>query len=419
MSDKIKCPKCGAQIDINEIVEQNLKQEFNAKFLGLKTEFDKKSAKLDEKLATFDENFKNAVAAEIAKQTQILNAKNAQDAKILEQSLKAKIEAENLAKNEILKRELNEKSQKINELNKIAAENEVLKRQNSEIETKIQLESEKKINEILNVEREKISKQISEKNELKMREKDEQIGSMQKQILELSRKAEIGSQQAQGEVQEIAIEDILKEKFRYDEIIPVPKGVNGADCEQIIIADDFSKCGKILYESKRTQSFGGDWIEKFKKDMTEAKADAGILVTKTLPKGVSNINFIEGVWVCSFSDFKWLCEVVRQNLIEINYVKKAGQNVDTKMGLVYNYLISNEFRAQMENIVHAFIDLQDSLTKEQNAMKKIWKSRELSIEKARDNAIAMHAKLRNIAGAEISDIDEISLENVVAIENKE
>lgn len=419
MSEKIKCPKCGAQIDINEIVEQNLKQEFNVKFLGLKTEFDKKSAKLDEKLATFDENFKNAVAAEIAKQTQILNAKNAQDAKNLEQSLKAKIEAENLAKNEILQRELHEKSQKINELNKIAAENEVLKRQNSEIETKIQLESEKKINEILNVEKEKISKQISEENELKMREKDEQISSMQKQIFELSRKAEIGSQQAQGEVQEIAIEDILKEKFRYDEIIPVPKGVNGADCEQIIIADDFSKCGKILYESKRTQSFGGDWIEKFKKDMTEAKADAGILVTKTLPKGVSNINFIEGVWVCSFSDFKWLCEVVRQNLIEINYVKKAGQNVETKMGLVYNYLISNEFRAQMENIVHAFIDLQNSLTKEQNAMKKIWKSRELSIEKARDNAIAMHAKLRNIAGAEISDIDEISLENVVAIENKE
>ena len=412
MSEKIKCPKCGAQIDINEIVEQNLKQEFNAKFLALKAKFDEKSAK-------FDENFKNAVAAEIAKQTQILNAKNAQDVKILEQSLKAKIEAENLAKNEILKRELNKKSQKINELNKIAAENEVLKRQNSEIETKIQLESEKKINEILNVEKEKISKQISEENELKMREKDEQISSMQKQIFELSRKAEIGSQQAQGEVQEIAIEDILKEKFRYDEIIPVPKGVNGADCEQIIIADDFSKCGKILYESKRTQSFGGDWIEKFKKDMTEAKADAGILVTKTLPKGVSNINFIEGVWVCSFSDFKWLCEVVRQNLIEINYVKKAGQNVETKMGLVYNYLISNEFRAQMENIVHAFIDLQDSLTKEQNAMKKIWKSRELSIEKARDNAIAMHAKLRNIAGAEISDIDEISLENVVAIENKE
>lgn len=412
MSEKIKCPKCGAQIDINEIVEQNLKQEFNAKFLALKAKFDEKSAK-------FDENFKNAVAAEIAKQTQILNAKNAQDAKNLEQSLKAKIEAENLAKNEILKRELNEKSQKINELNKIAAENEVLKRQNSEIETKIQLESEKKINEILNVEREKISKQISEENELKMREKDEQISSMQKQIFELSRKAEIGSQQAQGEVQEIAIEDILKEKFRYDEIIPVPKGVNGADCEQIIIADDFSKCGKILYESKRTQSFGGDWIEKFKKDMTEAKADVGILVTKTLPKGISNINFIEGVWVCSFSDFKWLCEVVRQNLIEINYVKKAGQNVETKMGLVYNYLISNEFRAQMENIVHAFIDLQDSLTKEQNAMKKIWKSRELSIEKARDNAIAMHAKLRNIAGAEISDIDEISLENVVEIENKE
>lgn len=318
MSEKIKCPKCGAQIDINEIVEQNLKQEFNAKFLALKAKFDEKSAK-------FDENFKNAVAAEITKQTQILNAKNAQDAKNLEQSLKAKIEAENLAKNEILKRELNEKSQKINELNKIAAENEVLKRQNSEIETKIQLESEKKINEILNVEKEKISKQISEENELKMREKDEQISSMQKQIFELSRKAEIGSQQAQGEVQEIAIEDILKEKFRYDEIIPVPKGVNGADCEQIIIADDFSKCGKILYESKRTQSFGGDWIEKFKKDMTEAKADAGILVTKTLPKGVSNINFIEGVWVCSFSDFKWLCEVVRQNLIEINYVKKPAK----------------------------------------------------------------------------------------------
>lgn len=414
MSEKIKCPKCGAQIDINEIVEQNLKAEYNKKFLALK-------ATLDEKERTFDENFKKSVEAEILKEKRNLELENIEKAKILEQSLKEKIEAENLAKNEILKKELDKKSQKIQELTKTQIENERLKRENSEMEAKFKLESEKKINEIINAEKDKISKQYADENELKFREKDDKIAEMQKQIAELHRRIEVGSQQAQGEVQELAIEEFLRVKFPLDTITPIGKGVNGADCEQEIMDANFGKCGKILYESKRTKNWSGEWIAKFKKDMTEARADTGILVTQVMPKDAENVALIDGVWVCSFSNFRWFSEVVRYNLIELSYAKSANQNSETKMGLLYNYLTSSEFRHQIENIVNAFIELEDNLEKEQKAMKKIWKARELSIEKARDNAVAMHMKMRSIAGAEIAEIKELDsadLENLAQIEDK-
>lgn len=288
MSEKIKCPKCGAQIDINEIVEQNLKAEYNKKFLALK-------ATLDEKERTFDENFKKSVEAEILKEKRNLELENIEKAKILEQSLKEKIEAENLAKNEILKKELDEKSQKIQELTKTQIENERLKRENSEMEAKFKLESEKKINEIINAEKDKISKQYADENELKFREKDDKIAEMQKQIAELHRRIEVGSQQAQGEAQELAIEEFLRVKFPLDTITPIGKGVNGADCEQEIMDANFGKCGKILYESKRTKNWSGEWIAKFKKDMTEARADTGILVTQVMPKDAENVALIDGV----------------------------------------------------------------------------------------------------------------------------
>lgn len=411
---EVKCPKCGSLVNVNEIVEQNLKAQYNAKFLALKD-------KLDEKERNFNENFKKSLEAEIAKEKRNLELENIEKAKILEQSLKEKIEAENLAKNEILKKELDEKSQKIQEFTKTQIENERLKRENSEMEAKFKLESEKKINEILLTEKDKISKQFADENELKFREKDDKIAEMQKQIAELHRRIEVGSQQAQGEVQELAIEDFLRAKFPLDTITPIGKGVNGADCQQFVMSENLAKCGSILYESKRAKSWSNDWIPKFKKDMTEAKADTGILVTQVMPKDVQNVALIDGVWVCPFGEFRWFSEVVRHNLIELSYAKSANQNSETKMGMLYNYLTSSEFRLQIENIVNAFIELESNLKSEQRAMKKVWKARELSIEKARDNAVAMHMKMRSIAGAEIAEIKELDsadLENLAQIEDK-
>ena len=378
----VKCPKCGNEFPINESIKEELKQEYNAKFLSIKSDFDKKINDLKQKEAKFDENLQNAVNLELQKERLSLEA-----------NLKSKFEAENKALIETLKNNLKEQSNKISELNKQTAEIEVLKRKNLELEAEYKAKMEISLNEKLKDEKEKISKQLNDENELKFKEFEKQKDDLIKQINELKRKSELTSQQLQGEVMELAIEEFLSAKFPLDEILEVKKGINGADCEHIVKNEFGIKCGKIIYESKRTKNFGSDWIAKLKDDMLQSSADIGVLVTQTMPKELNRMGLMDGIWVCSFDEFKGLCAVLRESIIKISSAKVNSQNTDLKMGLLYKYLTSNKFKMQVEMVVESFNNMQNSLIKEQNAMKKIWKEREVAIEKARDSAIDMFGEI--------------------------
>lgn len=170
---------------------------------------------------------------------------------------------------------------------------------------------------------------------------------------------------------------------------------------QIVNTSDMPACAKILYESKRTKMFSFEWISKFKADMVEVGADIGILVTETMPKDMNRLGMMEGVWVCSFSEFKSLCEVMRSTAIDIAYASKRSENRSSKMGMLYNYLTSNEFKMQVESVVMSFVSLQENLNKEKRSMERIWKERQKQIEIAQSNAISMHTNIRTIAGQDV------------------
>jgi hypothetical protein len=309
----------------------------------------------------------------------------------------------------LLKQELNEKSIKIQELNKNKAEIEKLKREKQEIESKLKAEAESILTERLEAQKQEIQKTILAQNELKLKQKDEQLRQLQQQLKIAQQKAEQGSTQLQGEVQELAIEEYLKNRFPFDLIEEVKKGVRGADCIQVVNTREMQNCGTIYYESKRTKEFQKNWVSKFKADMIDKSADIGVLVTKTLPKELNRVGLIDGVWVCTFDEFKGLSGVLRESIIKIHQAKKTQENKADKMNLLYRYLTSNEFKMQVEAIVDGFSTMQEDINKEKRAMNKIWKQREKQIEKVLENTINMYGAIKGIAGNVIGDVKSLEL----------
>lgn len=308
-----------------------------------------------------------------------------------------------------LKKELDEKSNQVKELNTAKAQIERLKRDKEEMESAIMAKAQLSLNEQLKIEKEKIQKTVDEQNELKLRQKEEQLDQLKKQLQEAQRKAEQGSQQLQGEIQELAIEEYLQNKYPFDGIEEIKKGVRGGDCIQTVHTREIQNCGKIYYESKRTKDFQRVWIEKFKADMRDKGADIGVLVTEVLPKELDRMGLIDGVWICTFEEFKGLSSVLRESVIKINQAKKSEENKTDKMSLLYSYLTSTEFTMQVEAIVEGFTQMQSDLDSEKRSMQRIWKQREKQIEKVLENTIGMYGSIKGIAGNSIGNVKALEL----------
>ncbi|PZT48903.1 hypothetical protein B6S12_00995 [Helicobacter valdiviensis] len=308
-----------------------------------------------------------------------------------------------------LSKELNEKSNQVKELNQAKLEIQKLNLEKNELESKIKLEAQQQFNTQLQLEKEKIAKDLQEQNELKFKQKEEQLEGLKKKLEEAQRKAELGSQQLQGEVQEQAIEEYLKAQFPFDNILEVKKGVRGGDCVQVVHTREMQNCGKIYYESKRTKEFQRAWIEKFKADMIEKGVDVGVMVSEVLPKELERMGLIDGVYICTFEEFKGLSHILREGIIQMHLVKKSEENKSDKMGLLYHYLTSTEFKMQIESIVEGFSQMQSDLESEKRAMQRIWKQREKQIEKVLENTIAMYGSIKGIAGNSIASVKSLEL----------
>lgn len=412
MKDSVKCPNCGFDVDVNSAFKSQVEQEFNQKLAAEKKNFEKEVEAKREQYKTHLEQL-NAKQKELEAKQAEFDARVAEALKLkqseLEAQIKIKFENENLAAVNALKTELEAKSKQVSELNLKTVEIEKLKREKDELEASIKAKSELEFSAKLQAEKERLQKEISSANELKFRQKDEQMEALKKQLSEAQRRIEQGSQQLQGEVQELAIEEWLRAKFPLDTIEEVKKGANGADCMQIVNTREVQNCGKIYYESKRTKNFSNEWIEKFRSDMRSSGADVGVLVSEARPKDMERLGLVDGVWVCSYEEFKALSFVLRNSVIELNFAKSSVQNKTGKIELLYSYLTSNEFKMRIEAIVEGFTSMQEDLIKEQNAMKRIWKSREKQIEKVRDNAIEMFGSIKGIAGNSIGEIKTLEL----------
>ena len=416
----IKCPQCGKEINVSEIIRLQLEDEYKKSYAELKAntekEYSTKISELEKEKLEFENKKKQENALFMKRLSTEISKK--------EIELKKQIEDENSNRIKLLNDELNKKSDELKDLNKTKIEIEQLKRDKEELTSKITLEKERELNEKLNAEREKMKQNLEEEkrqnsklfseeiekikqkteedNALKIKELEKKLHDVTEQANEMKRKAEQGSMQLQGEVQELAIEEILRSTFPFDEISEVPKGISGADVIQKVRNRLGQEVGKIVFESKRTKAFSNEWIQKLKSDAVLVKADICILVTEAMPDGIEKIGQKDGVWICSFNDFKGLVMVVRESLIKINEAFSSQTNKGDKMQMLYDYLLSNEFLMQVGAIVDGFSELQRGYIMERNAMERIWKQREKQLEKVMLNTNHFVGSIQGIAGNSIT-----------------
>jgi hypothetical protein len=406
---KIKCPGCDTEIDVNTILYNQLKTElqgkFNSELQAEKAIFDKNNAELIAEKEAFE--LKKQKENETFEER--LNSKLKEERTALEINIKSKINKENSEQFETLQKELNEKSEQVKELNQSKAEIEKLKREKDVEKSLAEIESQKTLTATLNIERDKIRRQEQDKNELEKKELLKQLDDQKRLTEEMKRKQEQGSMQLQGEVQELAIEEYLNANFPLDTIVEVGKGARGADCRQIINTRLKENCGSIYYESKRTKDFGKGWIEKFKNDIRDQNATIGILVSDVLPAGMDRMGLRDGVWICSYDEFKGLCFVMRENIISLDLAVSSQENKGDKMVMLYNYLTSNEFKLQVEGIIEGYTQMQKDLDTEKRSITGHWKKREVQLKKVLNNTNFMYQSLRGIAGNAIQAINILEL----------
>jgi len=413
----IKCPKCGTQIPLTEALTGQIEQSIKLRY---EAEAAEKAKELDKEKKILKQKAKELEAKGQAIDEQVAEQLKTERKKIAEVERK-KIIAEQSEQTKALEEELAEQKNKLREANK--KELELLKKQQELEQAKenIELEVQRKITE----ERKKISDEASrkaiEEQQLKMREKDDQLASMKKQIDELKRKAEVGSQEAQGEALEHELQECLERTFAYDRFQEVKKGTRGADILQIVHNTSGKECGKILWESKNTKDFQKSWIEKLKKDQQQANADIAVIMSVALPAVIDSFDMYDGVWVTDYKSLKGLATALRQGLIEVARQKLITTGQDSIKDVLYHYITGQEFIMRIRAVVEAFQRMNDELAKEKRAMTRIWNSREKQITTVIENVAGIHGSIEGLVGAQkaLPEIETLSLESIVEEEEYE
>jgi hypothetical protein len=262
------------------------------------------------------------------------------------------------------------------------------------------------------------AERIREEERMRQAELQKKLDDQSKLINEMKRKSEQGSMQLQGEIQELAIEDYLEHAFPRDLIEEVSKGKRGGDCVHVV-KDNFERvCGKILYESKRTKHFSNEWIAKLKDDMRLKQADIGVIVTEALPEGMTRFGEREGVWICTFLEFKALAYLFRHNLSRIGEIIASQENKGEKMNMIYSYVTGTEFRQKLEAAFESYHDMQEDLIKEKTMMMSQWAKREKRLLKAMENLVCLYGDVRGIAGGAVQEIKSLEMPELNLIYNQ-
>jgi hypothetical protein len=408
----ITCPNCGTEIKLTESLAAPLiaetRKQFEIKLTNQQQKFDvrefaikAKEQELENEKASLDAKIDELVKVERKK---ILDEEKRKAASLASVEIEAKT-------NEIteLQELVKQRTEKLAEAQAVQATLLKKERMLDDAKRELDLTVEKRVQENISAVREAAKAEVEGELRLKVSEREEQILSMQRQIEELRRKSEQGSQQLQGEVLELELEQALSARFPTDSIEPVAKGEFGGDVLQKVNTPTGSLAGTILWESKRTKSWSDGWLSKLRSDQRTANADISILITRALPKEIENFGQIDGVWVSAPSFSVPLAIALRQMLLEIAKSKKSAEGQQSKMELVYTYLTGPKFRHRVEAIVENFSEMQADLDREKKAMTRLWAKREMQIHNVIDSTVGMYGDLQGIAGQALQEIEGLSL----------
>ena len=408
----ITCPNCSTEIKVTESLAAPLIKATQEKYEALIADKEKSVADREADLRAqqkaiadtqkvIDEKVADALIVERA-EIVAEESRKAKEAVALEMDQNSKQLSE-------LQETLLRRNKKLEEAQKAQADLLRKERKLEDAQRELELTIEKRVQSSVSEVREKAKKEAEEGLKLKVSEKEEQIASMQRQIEELKRKAEQGSQQLQGEALELELESTLRSKFPFDTIEPVAKGEFGGDVVQGVIAPTGLACGAILWESKRTKNWSDGWLPKLRNDQRAAKAEMAALVTQALPKDIDAFGQKDGVWVARPRYAISLAIALRQALIEVAMSRQSQEGQATKMELVYEYLTGPRFRHRVEAIAEKFSDMQADLDRERKAMTRLWAKREAQIQGVIESTVGMYGDLQGIAGRALQEIEGLEV----------
>lgn len=408
----IICPNCNTEFPLTASLAAPLieatRKSFERQLAQKESDFSRREAAIrSEKEAV--------VAAQASIEEELDKRLKAGQASIAAaEAKKARVALESdLSSRDQLISELNQTVQQLNQKLSTAQTVEVeFRRKERELSDKLReadLIVEKRVTESLSLVESKARQRVEEEGRLRMAEKDKVIADAQRQIDEMKRKMEQGSQQLQGEVQELELESQLRARFPMDAIDPVPKGEYGGDTIHRIQGTLGQRCGAILWESKRTKNWSDSWLSKLREDQRTAKAELAIIVTQALPKGVESFDLIDGIWITTPRLAMALASVLRQSLVDLASARQASEGQQTKMEVVYQYLTGPRFRQRIQAVVEKFSDMHDDLDKERKAMTRLWAKREEQIRSVIDATAGMYGDLQGIAGKSLQEIEGLSL----------
>ncbi|HYC40820.1 MAG TPA: DUF2130 domain-containing protein [Chitinophagaceae bacterium] len=379
MAAPIKCPNCGNEFEPSDHIRLEIEKNLRARAEEWKQkkerEFSEEKARLQQQL---EESLRRSISQDYEQQLRLLRQNTTE--------IEEKLKQARLQQVDFLRKE--------QELKTREAELEL------HLQKQLHLERDRLAEEIRKVEEQRVAARETE-YQLRLKELEKQLDDQRRLADEMRRKAEQGSMQLQGEVQELALEELLRNSFPFDHVSEVGKGVRGADCIHTVRNNLGQECGKIIYESKRTSSFSADWIDKLKADMRSLGADIAVLVTRTMPRDMDCFGIRDGVWICSFPEVKALAGVLRDGVIRVYHTAKSRENKGDKMHLLYDYLTSNEFAEQWKAMREGFLAMKHSIQRERDAMEKLWKAREKQLEKVLLSAAHIRGSIEGISGKEV------------------
>jgi len=361
---------------------------------------------------TFD--LEDAYSLQVEEQMkEALNAKEKELRKILEKESKQKLAVEM----KDLEEQLNEKSGMLEAAHKQELESRKKLRAAADKEKNLEIEIQRRVDE----NNKKLKKESAEdfENQKKLIKKEHStvVESLKTKVEELTKKLAQGSQQSQGEILELVLEEDLQALFPTDNITPVPKGVSGADVIQTVNNSVAQVAGTIVWEFKNTKTWSDTWIQKLKDDQRALKGDIAVILSATLPKTVKGFSYYQGVWVCDIKSYAGLSTALRQQLLQIHSIRQAGVGKNQKMEYLYRYLSGNEFKQRVETIIEAFSSMKDQLNKEKIAMNKMWSKREKELERVLLGTTGMYGDLEGIVGNSLAQIEGLELEALPGIED--
>jgi hypothetical protein len=412
----VVCPQCKAEIKLTESLAapllESIRRDYEQRLTQKDADIAKREKTLHEREAILQKQ-KESIDEQVAQKMQQEQVRIA-----AEEAKKAKLALGN---------ELNHKVKELNDLQEVLkqrdakladaqkAQADLIRKQRELDDAKRELELtvEKRVQTDLAAAREKAKKEAEDEMKLKVMEAEQTIASMQKQIEDLKRRAEQGSQQLQGEVQELEIEGLLSARFPRDTIQPVPKGEFGGDILHRVMGPLGQQCGTILWESKRTKNWSDGWLPKLREDQRAAKAEIAVIVSQILPKEVETFGLVDQVWVAHPKVALPVAVALRQTLIEIAGARQASEGQQTKKEMVYQYLTGPRFRHRIQAIVEAFSSMREDLDRERKAITKQWSKREEQIDRVMQATVGMYGDLQGIAGKTLQEIEGLEFQGLL------